>query len=438
MDEFNGAVLVAEGGSVIYSKGFGYADFENKIPNTPQTKFRLASITKQFTAALIMQLVEKGKIQLDGRLSGYLPYYRKDIGDKITIHQILSHTSGLANYTDKRELNEAGGKVEPKDFIIKYCSDNLISEPGTSWAYSNTGYFILGAVIEEITGKTYEQNLQENILTPLEMTNTGMEQTGRAYDNMAKGYINAFGEYIPAKPAEMSIPFSAGAMYSTLEDMYKWDRALYTEKILTKASLEKMFTPVMNDYGYGWRIGDQPIGDKETRIAMHTGGIQGFNSMEIRFINDDKYIMVLCNFENANPNPMNMGIMHILYGLEAPKPKKSIASEIAKLLKNKGIEQTVAEFNTMKNNPGEYRKSEREINQLGYILLQDGKIKESIEVFKMNVELYPESANVYDSLGEAYAESGEKEKAIQSYKKSIELNPGNAHGKEMLEKLEGK
>lgn len=438
MGEFNGALLVAEGGNIIYSKGIGYADFESKTPNTPDTKFRIASVTKQFTAALIMQLVEKGKINLDGRLSDYLQYYRKDIGDKITIHQILSHTSGLANYTDNRELNESGGKVVPKDFITKYCSGELVFEPGTSWAYSNTGYYILGAIIEELTGKSYEENLRENILTPLGMSNTGVEQSGIAYENMAKGYVNIFGEYKPAKQGEMSIPFSAGAMYSTIEDMYKWDRALYTEKILSKASLEKMFTPVQNAYGYGWRIGDQPVGETDTRVVMHTGGIFGFNSLEIRFVNDGHYIMALSNFENANPNPMSMGIMHILYGLEPPKPKKSIAVELSKLIKDKGIEGAVAGFNEMKNNKDEFRASERELNQLGYMLLQEGKIAESIEVFKFNVELYPESANVYDSLGEAYAESGDKEKAVQNYKKSIELNPDNAHGKEMLKKLEAK
>jgi CubicO group peptidase (beta-lactamase class C family) len=440
LGQFNGAVLVAENGNIIYSKGIGYADMENKIPNKTDTKFRIASVTKQFTATLIMQLVEKGKIKLDGKLSKYLPYYRKDTGDKITIHQILSHTSGLANYTDNPEFmqDEVKNKVTPKDFVLRYCSAELAFEPGTDWAYSNSGYFILGAIIEEVTGKTYEAVLQENILTPLEMSNSGYENTGKVYDNYAKGYENLFGEFKPAKFLDMTIPYSAGSMYSTVEDMYKWDRALYTEKILAKASLEKMFSPVMNDYGYGWMIGQQPIGDTEKKVTMHSGGIFGFSSIEIRLVDDGHYIMILSNFETSSINQLSMGIADILYNLEPPKPKKSLAIELSKMINEKGIDKAIAEFKILKEKKDEYRAIEREFNQLGYVLLQGGKVKEAIEVFKLNVQLYPESSNVYDSLGEAYAAAGDKENAIINYKKSIELNPENEHGKQILKELQAK
>ncbi len=441
LGQFNGAVLVDENGNVIYSKGVGYADMENKIPNKADTKFRLASVTKQFTATLIMQLVEKGKIKLDGKLSEYLPYYRKDIGDKITISQILSHTSGFANYTDNRQFmqDEVNNKVTPKDFVLKYCSEELVFEPGANWAYSNSGYFILGAVIEEVTGKTYEANLQENILTPLEMTNSGYEHSSLKYENKASGYTDNFGEYKPARFLEMTIPYSAGSMYSTVEDMYKWDRALYTEKILTKASLEKMFTPVLNNYGYGWQIIEQPLSENlKLKVVTHSGGIFGFNSLETRLVDDNKFVMVLNNFENGNINQLTLGIVNILYGIEPAKPRKSLATELSKQIKENGIEKAIAEAKIMRENKEEYRASEREINQLGYVLLQGGKVKESIEVFKLNVQLYPESANVYDSIGEAYAESGDKESAIINYKKSVELDPSNEHGKQVLKELEAK
>lgn len=440
LGQFNGAVLVAENGNIIYSKGVGYANMENKIPNKSDTKFRLASVTKQFTATLIMQLVEKEKIRLEGKLSDYLPYYRKDIGDKITIHQILSHTSGLANYTDNTQfmLNEVNNKVTPKEFVLKYCSEELVFEPGTNWAYSNSGYFILGAVIEEVTGKTYEAVLQENILTPLGMTNSGYEHSDLKYENIASGYTDNFGEYKPARFLEMSIPYSAGSMYSTVEDMYKWDRALYTEKILTKASLEKMFTPVLNNYGYGWQIIEAPMGDVKKKVITHNGGIFGFSSLETRLVEDNNFIMVLNNSENGSLNQLTNGIAQILYGIEPPKPRKSLAMELSKLIKENGIDKAITEAKVLKGNKDEYRASEREINLLGYNLMQGGKVKESIEVFRLNVELYPESSNVYDSLGEAYAEAGDKEKAIINYKKSIELNPNNENGKQMLKKLEGK
>jgi len=440
LGQFNGSVLVAEDGNIIFSKGFGYADMENKIPNKTDTKFRLASVTKQFTATLIMQLVEKGKIKLEGRLSDYLSYYRKDIGEKVTIHQILSHTSGLANYTDNQKFmtEEVKNKVAPKDFVLKYCSEDLVFEPGTKWAYSNSGYFILGLVIEEVTGKTYEENLHENIFTPLGMTNSGLEHTDKTYENKAKGYTNILGEFLPARFLEMSIPYSAGSIYSTVEDMFKWDRALYAEKILKNESKEKMFTPVLNNYGYGWGISEQPIGDLKKKVIAHSGGIFGFSSLEFRLVDDNKFVMVLNNFEDGTINQLTLGIVNILYGLEPSKPKQSLALMLSKAIKEKGVKDAIAEISALKDKKDGYRINEGEFNNLGYRLLQEGMIKEAIEVFRLNVEIFPDSFNVYDSLGEAFATAGDKENAIANYKKSIELNPENESGKKMLEKLEGK
>lgn len=333
---------------------------------------------------------------------------------------------------------ESGIKVTPKDFVLKQCSEDLIFEPGSSWEYSNSGYFILGLVIEEVTGKTYEENLQENILIPLGMTNSGYEHSDKVYENKAKGYTTSFGEFQPARFLEMTIPYSAGSMYSTTGDMFKWDQALYGEKILSAASKEKIFTPVLNNYGYGWQIIEQPLGDKKLKVITHSGGIFGFNSLETRLVDDNKYIMVLNNFENGNLNQLTFGIVNILYGMEPVNPQKSAAMELSKLIKENGIEPALEEFSKIKENKAEYKVSEREMNQLGYILLQDGKITESVKVFKLNVELYPESFNVYDSYGEALAAAGDKENAIINYKRSIELDPNNEGGKQMLKKLEGK
>jgi CubicO group peptidase (beta-lactamase class C family) len=440
LGQFNGSVLVAEGGNIIYSKGFGYADVENKIPNKTDTKFRLASITKQFTATLIMQLVEQGKIKLDGRLSDYLPYYRKDIGEKITISQLMSHTSGMDNYTDNAKFMELETvtNVKPKDFVLKYCSNDLVSEPGTKWAYSNSGYFILGLVIEEVTGKDYGTVLNENILIPLGMTNSGYEKSGVNYENKAIGYSNLFGNIKPAKPIDMTVPFSAGSMYSTVEDMFKWDQALYTEKILKKGSIDAMFTPVMNNYGYGWQIIEAPLDEKITlKFVTHSGGIFGFNTLETRFVNDNKFVVTLSNHESSSLNQLITGIVNILYGLEPPQPKTSLAIELARLIEKKGIDEAITEFHILKEKTDEYHVSEREINQLGYIILQAGKIPEAVKVFKLNVEMFPKSSNVYDSYGEALAAAGDKENSILNYRKSLELNPENDNAKKMIEKIEG-
>ena len=160
---FNGSVLVAENGKVIYKKGLGMANMEWNIPNAPDTRFRLGSITKQFTAALVLQLVDQGKIKLDGKLSDYLPAYRKDVGEKVTIHQLLNHTSGIPSYTGLAKFLEEASRnsYTVDDFVKKYASNDLEFEPGSKFAYNNSGYFLLGAIIEKVTGKTYEQALKE-------------------------------------------------------------------------------------------------------------------------------------------------------------------------------------------------------------------------------------------------------------------------------------
>ncbi len=188
--QFNGSVLVADNGKVIYKKGFGLANMEWNIPNQPDTKFRLGSITKQFTATLILQLVEQGKVKLDGKLTDYLPDYRKDTGDKVTIHNLLSHTSGIPSYTSLPGFmtNVSRNPYPVDDFIKKYASGDLEFEPGTKFVYDNSGYFLLGAIIEKVTGKPYEQVLRENIFDPLGMKNTGYDHWGTILEKRATGY----------------------------------------------------------------------------------------------------------------------------------------------------------------------------------------------------------------------------------------------------------
>jgi tetratricopeptide (TPR) repeat protein len=238
----------------------------------------------------------------------------------------------------------------------------------------------------------------------------------------------------------MSIPYSAGSMYSTVEDMYKWDQALYTEKILKKESLEKMFTPELNNYGYGWGIADAPLeGDKKVKVITHSGGIFGFNTLIVRFPDDGHLIVILNNIDGGGPtSELAKGIRYILYGLEPSPPKQTLGRILYKAIIEKGIDEALNMYNELKPDKANYTVSENEMNNLGYFLLQEGKVKEAIEVFKLNVIAFPESFNVYDSLGEAYMTAGDNENAIINYKKSVELNSNNQSGIEALKKLEGK
>ncbi|MBS1515352.1 MAG: serine hydrolase [Bacteroidetes bacterium] len=438
---FNGSVLVAQNGNIILSKGYGYSDFENKVQCAPQTKFRIGSITKQFTSMLIMQLVEKGKIKLDAKLSDYLPYYRKDNGEKITIHHLLTHTSGIPNYTNIPNFmdNEIGKPYTPKELILKFGSLDLEFEPGTSWNYSNTGYFILGAIIEEVTGKRYEDALRENIFNPLEMDNSGYEHNDIKMTNQATGYDIGPEGVTVSKFIDMTIPFAAGSMYSTVEDLYKWDRALYTDKLISKELKEKMFTPFLKNYAYGWGVMKINANGIEKKGYSHSGGINGFNANIVRIVDDNIVIIALSNYYNGESGKVSNDIGKILYGIPYNFPKKSVTSMLMSLGAAKGYTAAVAEIKeVLKNEKDTYTIKEGEINNLGYTLMQEKKLDDAVEVLKLNVEMFPASSNVYDSLGEAYMTKGDKENALINYKKSVELNPDSQSGKDAIKKLEGK
>lgn len=438
--QFSGAVLVAENGNVIYKNGMGFANVEWEIANAPDAKYRLGSITKQFTSMLIMQLVEEGKINLEGKLSDYLPYYRKDVGEKVTIHQLLNHTSGIPSYTDLPTFmkDEVRNPYRVKEVIEKFCSGDLEFEPGSKWKYDNSGYFILGAVIEEVTGKPYEAVLKENILDPLGMNSTGYDHSEEIIKKRASGYHKAGPRIINAPYMDMSLPYAAGSLYSTAEDLYLWDQALYTDKLVSNESKEKIFRPYMNNYGYGWGIREQEFGGEKKKVISHSGGIFGFNTLILRYTDDKNLIVLLCNVLPGELNGLSKGIANILYNQPYDMPKRSLAEILMKTIIEKGIEEAVEDFNIKKENKAEYVIREDEMNMLGYQFLQTGKTKEALEVFRLNTEAFPESYNVWDSYAEAFMKSGDKENAIKYYKKSLEINPDNASGIKALKELESK
>lgn len=325
--QFNGTVLVADKGAVIIKKGYGMANMEWDIPNAADTEFRLGSITKQFTSMLIMQLVQEGKIKLDGKLSEYLPYYRKDTGEKVTIHNLLTHTSGIPSYTSLpgffKNLSRDPYGVE--EFVKKYCSGDLKFEPGSKFEYDNSGYFLLGAIIEQLTGMPYEKALQERILDPLGMKDTGYDHHETILKKRASGYEKApGGKIINAPYLDMSLPYAAGSLYSTVEDLYKWDRSLYTDKLLSESNKQIMFKPFLSNYAYGWFVGSQALGSTQDKVPAisHEGGINGFNTLEVRLVGDKNLIVLLNNTGGTRLDEMAKNIAAILYdkpyGASAP------------------------------------------------------------------------------------------------------------------------
>ena len=436
--QFNGSILVADKGKVVIKKGYGLANMEWNIANTPTTKFRLGSITKQFTAMLTMQLVEQGKLKLDGNVTDYLPDYPKATGGKITIHHLLTHTSGIPNYTDFPKFFETLSRdpYTPAAFVPKFSGMPLNFEPGSKFSYSNSGYFLLGVIIEKVTGKPYAEVLQEKILTPLDLKDTGYDLPGPIIPKRASGYEKRGSGYVNTPYLDMSIPYAAGSLYSTVEDLYTWSQALDTDALLSEKGKEALFTPFRDHYAYGWNVMNVAIGELKDSVQLieHGGGINGFNTLISRIPADERFVVLLNNTGGAPLGGIRKNILNILYNQAVEPPKKSIADLLQKVILTEPEEVVRRKFAVWKGGKA-YNLDESDVNAVGYTLLGDGKLPEALTVFTLNAESFPDSYNVYDSRGEAYAKMGDKAAAIRDYKKSVALNPRNTNGYAKLKEL---
>lgn len=441
--KFNGSVLIADQGKVVYKKGFGMANMEWDIPNKPNTKHRLGSITKQFTAMLILQLAAADKLDLHAPVTKYLPDYPKESGDKITTHHLLTHTSGIPNYTSFPGFfeEESRNPYTPDEFVEKFANKDLEFTPGEKFNYSNSGYFLLGVIIEKLSGKTYEQMLLDNIFSPLDMKDTGYDNHRVILKNRATGYKKNGNTFVNSEYLDMSIPYAAGSIYSTVENLYVWDQALYTNKLLPQKYMALYFKPYIPSFGktfyaYGWGVGKDIIGNTKDSIDVisHGGGINGFNTIISRTISDKSLVVLLNNTGGAPLNQMTRAIRGIMHGKTYDLPKKSLAYDFLEVIQDKGLEAGVAHFNTSKDSDN-FDLNEDEMNQIGYQLMGNGKIEEAAQVFKLNIDAFPKSPNVYDSYGEALMSLGKNDLAIKNYKKSVEINPANQNGIDMLKKL---
>ncbi len=306
---FSGSILIAKGDNILISKGYGMADIESDLPNSAQTIFRLGSITKQFTAMAIMILQEEGKLDVQDPVCDYM-INCPEVWQSVTIHHLLTHSSGIPNYTSFSDF-DFEKKYTVNEIIDTFIDKPLHFLPGGGFRYSNSGYIVLGLIIEQFSeNNSYEDFLQENIFQPLNMTNTVYEQNDQTLDNRALGYVRMPDETLrDADYLDMSAPYSAGALYSTVEDLNLWDRALYTETLVSENSLETMFTRHMADYGYGW----YSIKISNRNVKAHGGDINGFSANIARFVDDDLVIIVLSNVENVDTLNLTRALAAIVF-----------------------------------------------------------------------------------------------------------------------------
>ncbi len=305
---FNGSVLIAQKGQILLRKGYGYSHVVTKTNNTPETLFRIGSLTKQFTAALILVLESQKLLKTDDKIAKYLPDYPN--GDKISISDLVHHTSGIPNFIFFADYEQFMNRPHTTaQMMARFQGLPLEFAPGSAYNYSNSGYFLLGVIIEKVTGLTFEEALKMHILKQTNLSNTGIyNQTSL----LATGYKGHSGVTQKAPDIDLSVPYSAGAMYSTVDDLYRWQVALQ-RGFLPSVQRQKQLTPLLDNYGYGLWI-DVSLGQKR---IWHTGGLNGFRAVVSYYPASETTIIVLCNMEKSDIEEFEVEIAEQIF-----KPKK--------------------------------------------------------------------------------------------------------------------
>ena len=311
---FSGAVLVARDGVPVVSRAWGWANAEWEIPNTPETKFRLGSITKQFTAAVVLRLGQRQALKLDDPVCRHLDPCPA-AWQPVTVRHLLTHTSGIPSYTGLPDYRATMMMPRTVEQMVGVFRDlPLEFQPGEQFKYNNSGYFLLGVIIEKVSGKTYEQALDDEIFGPLGMKDSGYDWNEPLLPRRAAGYARRDGGLVNARHLDMQQPYAAGALYSTVGDLLKWDRALYTDRVLPAAAREAMFTPFKGNYALGWTVNPPDRAVSGRRQVGHGGGINGFSTMILRVPEDRVAVIVLANVENVNAGNIARDLMAISYG----------------------------------------------------------------------------------------------------------------------------
>ena len=443
---FNGVALVADEGAVILHKSYGIADFKSQTPLERSDRFYIGSLTKQFTSALILLLQEQELINISDAISKHLSEFDHPEYNRITIHQLLTHTSGLANYTSFPDFDRSKDYSESE--FLAFIKRPLLFEPGSSWSYSNTAYYILGLIAQKTCNKTYSELLAEMIFDPLKMHNTAYEKawlygpdssnaSDAADSKVAKGFLNTIDGLSPMPTYSLSSLFSSGGIYSTAENLFKWNQALYTNQLLSDASKSILFTPVKNDYACGWYVkkGFDDEGEIYER-HFHGGMIKGYHAFILRRIPSKQVVILLDNSYSQELQTIKNRIWSALIEEQV----KEIKPKLSKLLFEACGENTILELSdSISNNievfEQQFTFEEFDINAVAYRLMEAERFLEADEIFKLNIALYPESWNVYDSMGELRFKQGKFLESEELYKKSLKINPNNISAKNALEAI---
>ncbi|UCG93252.1 MAG: class A beta-lactamase-related serine hydrolase [candidate division WOR-3 bacterium] len=452
---FSGSVLIAHHGNVIFKKSYGMADRENEIPNTSTTNFNVGSTSKPFTALAIAILVEQKKLNFDDPVCARLPEFPYP---SVTLRHLLTHTSGLPDYVhrppfikyhDMGEADTSQTEVYTSQDVLDWLIDSktdLAFEPGSKMTYCNTGFVILALVIERVTGQDFVSFIKENILIPAGMSNSLVynKKSDPPIPNRAFGYSPSLdrSSFELNDLNRMDGIVGAGGLYTSVEDLFRFDKALYSNTLVSRQTLTEMFTPcVLNDgqrkgYGLGWILAgyDSP----DPLIVKHGGKWRGFTTAFQRLIEDSSVVIILTNCGLTGPTigSIRDAATDILQGKTPRLPKFPIADRIAEVLFEAGPDSAVQLYRFLAEHENErYFFDEHQLNVLGYRLMYENRLEDARIILEANAEAYPKSSNVYDGLGDIYKAAGDTLNAVEQYRKALSIDPDLDHTIRKLKEL---
>lgn len=440
---FNGTVLIARGGKVLFRGSYGQADAEWAIPNQPDARYRIGSLSKPLIATLIMQLVEQGRLKLDGTLGTYLPtLYAGTEAASVTVEQLLSHTSGLADlparYDDVWWQTAARHSYAPLDFAREWIKPQLLEKPGTKWRYNNNGFYLLGILIEQVTGQLLAEALRQRLFEPAAMQQSGLYSEQAILPNLALGYTRSPKGELQHPPAiHSSVSFSAAGIYTSADDLFRFDCALYGTRLLQPASRALMLQAHSADYGFGWNVGQWKLPDgRHLPVVSHTGSVPGYQSYYLRSEPNQDCVIILDNFWQGNlVVQMGQDLLEVLNGKPMQLAKRSLDDYLTPIAYREGSQAMRAAYQRILPQITDYDLSENTFNALGYKFLRAGRTDDAILVFTWATQRFPTSSNTHDSLGEAYRKAGQLPEARRSYAAALALNPTSESAKKAIEEL---
>lgn len=439
---FSGNILIGQGDSIIFKKSYGYSDLTSKTLNRNDTKFRLASISKQFTAVAILVLEQNGKLNLDEPIDRYTSRLEPNLAGKITLNQILSHSSGLGRDIESLTEKRLGQSFISLDEIINLINQSdLIFQPGKKWSYSNLGYTVAAAIIEDVTNLPFGEAMQQLIFEPLQMLNTGHETSEKIINNMANGYVNLPEGLINARYEDKSYVIGAGSIYSTMDDLFIWSRAVMSDNFLSKQNRKKLLKRQAGRYSYGWFVDTYvwPPVNKKTQATNihHDGGCPGFSSKISILTKHDIVVIMLSNKLPTPLNELSNKLTNISVGFEDESlAKEDGTMDFFKVLLNQPADSVIALEALWKAQGNRlYIPNKQDIFLTGRAYIDSENFEAAIKVMDYLIEVYPKWDYPYLFKGFTMEKLEQTSEAVKLYQKVLEINPSQSNALSRLNRL---